>query len=139
MGTTDAMRAAVNRARDHWNKGDLDGYLELYDPQIALHGYAPAPMSKTEVRGFYAGFFEAFPGAQLHFDELVGEGDTLMMRFHCELTHRGPFMGAPPTGRSARLDGHTSMHFRDGKVVARWSTADFLGLMVQLGLMPPPG
>jgi predicted ester cyclase len=135
----DAMRTAVTRAKTAWNAGDLDGYLELYHPEIVLHGYAPQPMSKPEVRGFYLGFFEAFPKVQLEFDEIVTEGSVLMMRFHCEVVHQGPFMGAPATGRSARLDGHTSMRFGGAHVIERWSTADFLGLMIQLGLMKPPG
>lgn len=133
------LRAIVNRAKDQWNRGNLDGYLELYDPDIHLHGYTPAAMTKAEVRVFYSGFFEAFPGVQLQFDEIVVEGPMLMMRFHCDVVHRGPFMGAPATGRSARLDGHTSMRFADGRVVERWSSADFLGLMVQLGMIQPPG
>jgi predicted ester cyclase len=29
--------------------------------------------------------------------------------------------------------------FRDGKVVARWSNPDLLGLMVQIGAIPAPG
>ena len=135
----DTMRDAVERARASWNTGNLDGYLELYHPEIVLYGYSPAPMTKPEVRGFYGQFIEAFPAAQLAFDDIITEGNKLMMRFHCDVVHRGPFMGAPATGRSARLDGHTSMHFKDGKVIARWSTSDFLGLMVQLGLMKPPG
>jgi predicted ester cyclase len=135
----DPMRTALTKAGDAWNRGELDGYLELYHPDIVLHGYSPAPMGKREVRGFYQAFFEAFPGVQLRFDQIVTEGSTLMVRFHCDVVHGGPFMGAPPTGRAARIDGHTSMRFVGAQVVERWSTADFLGLMTQLGLMPQPG
>jgi ketosteroid isomerase-like protein len=51
---------ALSAAHASWNAGDLDGYLELYDERIALHGYAPEPMGKAEVRGFYAAVFAAF-------------------------------------------------------------------------------
>jgi hypothetical protein len=30
-------------AHASWNAGDLDGYLELYDDAIRLHGYSPEP------------------------------------------------------------------------------------------------
>src|SRR5688572_4866924 len=113
------MRAALLRARDAWNRGDLDGYLELYHPEIKLHGYTPEAMSKSEVRGFYLDFFAAFPDVQLHFDELITEGSTLMVRYHCDCVHKGPFMGAPATGRAARIAGHTSMHFRGAQVIER--------------------
>ena len=88
--------------------------------------------------GFYLGFFAAFPNVQLELDEIVTEGSMLMVRFHCDGVHRGPFMGAPATGRVARVDGHTSLRFVGAQVIERWSTADFLGLMTQLGLMPSP-
>jgi hypothetical protein len=38
----DALAKAVNC----WNAGDLDGYLELYDDRIRLHGYSAEPMNK---------------------------------------------------------------------------------------------
>jgi hypothetical protein len=47
----EALDAAVER----WNAGDLDGYLDLYDEGIRLHGYSPEPMGKAEVRDFYEG------------------------------------------------------------------------------------
>jgi len=133
----DPMRSALTRAKNAWNRADLDGYLQLYHPEIRLHGYSPAPLGRPEVRGFYAGFFEAFPGAQLEFDQIISEGSLLMVRFHCDVVHRGPFLGAAATGRSARLEGHTSMRFLGEQVLERWSTADFLGLLTQLGLMQP--
>jgi predicted ester cyclase len=135
----DPMRTALTTAGDAWNRGDLERYLELYHPDITLHGYSPEPMGKSAVRGFYRAFFEAFPGVQLAFDAIVSEGSLLMVRFHCDVLHRGPFMGAPATGRAARIDGHTSMRFAGTQVVERWSTADFLGLMTQLGMVRPPG
>jgi len=51
--------AAVERARQCWNAGDLAGYLALYDDSIRLHGYTPEPMNKTAVTGFYQGVFAA--------------------------------------------------------------------------------
>lgn len=135
----DPMKEALLRAQQAWNRGDLDSYLELYHPEIRLHGYGPTPMGKAEVRSFYAAFFESFPGVRLEFDEMITEGATLMLRFHCDVEHKGTFMGVAPTGKRARIDGHTSMRFDGGQVRERWSTADFLTLLVQLGALPPPG
>jgi hypothetical protein len=33
----------------------------------------------------------------------------------------------------------TILTMRDGKCVERWSTADMLGLLIQVGAVPPPG
>jgi steroid delta-isomerase-like uncharacterized protein len=129
---------AVRRARDAWNAGDLDGYLELYDEGIRLHGYTPEPMDKSSVRGFYQAIFAAFDSPKLEFHEVFEDGDRLVIRFTMTGTHRGEFMGVPPTNREIALPGITILHFRDGRCVERWSNADMLGLLIQLGAVPPP-
>ena len=133
-GNLDRLHAAI----DAWNGGDLEGYLQLYDEGIILHGYSPAPMGKDEVRGFYSAIFAAFPGSTLEVEEEIVDGDRVALRFQQRGTHTGVFMGVPPTGRDFAMPGQTVLHFRDGRVVERWSTADLLGLLVQLGAVPAP-
>jgi hypothetical protein len=70
--------ARLARAGKAWNARDLDGYLELYDESIRLHGYSPEPMDKSQVREFYAGIHEAFDGPQLTFHEVFSNGDRLV-------------------------------------------------------------
>jgi steroid delta-isomerase-like uncharacterized protein len=131
--------ANVQRALEGWNAGNLDQYLELYHESIKLHGYTPEPMSKAEVRGFYQMVQDSFDGPQLAFHEVFSNDDRLVIRFTMTGTHRGDFMGIPPTGRDVAVDGITILHFRDGKCVERWSIADMLGWLVQLGAVEPPG
>jgi predicted ester cyclase len=131
--------AALEQARQAWNAGDLPGYLELYDEGIRLHGYSPEPMDKPSATAFYESVFAAFPNPQLTFHEVFSSGDSLCINFTMTGTHRGDFLGVPPTGREIALPGITVLHFRDGKCVERWSQADMLGLLVQLGALPPPG
>lgn len=127
------------RAIEAWNRGDLDGYLELYDPRIRLHGYSPEPMDKGSVKGFYQMIHAAFPGSTLTIDEEISDGDRMALRATQTGVHRGEFMGFPATGKPFTMSVHTVLHFRDGRVVERWSTADMLGLLVQIGAVPPPG
>ena len=131
--------AAVERARDAWNAGDLDGYLELYDEAIRLHGYTPEPMDKTAVRGFYQSIFAAFPDTHLEFHDVYGEADRICIVFTMTGTHKGEFLGVPPTGRAIALPGITSLRFQGDSCIERWSQADMLGLLVQVGAIPPPG
>ena len=138
--TGESNLETLNRAIEAWNGGDLDAYLDLYDDGITLHGYSPQPMDKASVRGFYSMLFGAFPNSQLTVDEAIVDGDRMALRFTQRGVHAGDFMGIPPTGASFSMAGHTVLHFRDGRVVERWSTADMLSLLVQLGAMPaPPG
>src|SRR3977135_3447423 len=89
---------SLDAAFQSWNAANLDGYLELYDDEIRLHGYSPEPMGKTEVRDFYEGIFRAFDSPKLDFHETLWQGDTCAIRFTMIGRHVAEFMGVPPTG-----------------------------------------
>jgi ketosteroid isomerase-like protein len=97
-----------------WNRGDLDAYLDLYDPQIRLHGLEPGIDS---VRAMYRGMFAYYPGSQLTLEDVLVDGDKLACRYTVRGTNR-------ETGEELVLPGVTVMHFRGGRVVERW---DFEG------------
>jgi predicted ester cyclase len=130
---------ALTRAVDSWNAGDLDGYLRLYRDDIRLHGYAPEPMSKDEVHGFYGACFSAFGGSpQLEFHELLWDGDACSIRFTLSGKHEGEWLGVPGTGLDVAVPGITILHFEGEQVVERWSQADLLGFLVQVGAVQAP-
>lgn len=133
----------VEQARQAWNAGDLDGYLTLYDESIALHGYGPQPFDKTTVVGFYRMIWAALAAEGrsnpvLEFHEVLEDGDLYCCRFTMVGVHQGDFMGVPATQRPYQLPGITVMRFGGAHVVERWSSADFLGLLTQLGAIPGP-
>ncbi len=129
---------ALSAAFESWNAGDLDGYLSLYDEGIRLHGYSPEPMNKVQVRGFYEGIFSAFDTPKLEFHEVLWDSDVCSIRFTMTGRHVNEFMGVPATGRVITLPGITIVHFRGDRVVERFSQADMLGLLVQVGAVPAP-
>ena len=137
------LAARVEQARQRWNAGDLPGYLSLYGEAIKLHGYTPEPMSKPAVTGFYQMIWatmaaEGKPNPVLTFHEVLTEGDLYSCRFTMSGVHKGPFMGVPATGKPYVLPGITIMRFDGATVLERWSSADMLGVLIQIGAVPPP-
>lgn len=130
---------AVEHARERWNAGDLRGYLSLYRDDIRLYGYSPVPMGRGEVEAFYRGIFAAFGSPQLVFHDVIEAGTSVTIRFTMTGTHVGEFMGVPATGRAIALPGLTILRFDGSAVGERWSCADMLGLLAQLGAFPPRG
>jgi len=135
------IAARVDEARQRWNAGDLDGYLSLYDEGIRLHGYAPEPFDKAAARGFYEMIWASLaevgePNPSLVFHETLVDGDMYCCRFTMSGVHGADFMGVPATGKAYALEGITILRFRGDRVVERWSSADFLGLLTQLGALP---
>ena len=98
----------------------------------------PEPMGKAQVRGFYQGIFSAFGTPKLSFEEILWNGDTCAIRFTMTGRHVQEFMGVPATGTAITLPGLTILHFRGDRVIERFSQADMLGLLVQLGAVPAP-
>ena len=137
------IAARVEEARQRWNDGDLAGYLTLYDDSIALHGYAPEPLDKPSVTGFYQMIWAALaePGQSnptLEFHEVLVDGNLYCCRFTMSGVQQGEFMGAPASAKPYSLAGIPIMRFVGDRVVERWSSADFLGMMMQIGALPAP-
>ena len=126
---TERLEAAI----EAWNRGDLDEYLTIYDERVRLLGYAPEPMDLDQVKGFYASIFAGLPGSKLELLDTFGAGDRLVARFVQRGRHDGELMGVPATGREVELNGITILAFADDRVVERWSQADMLGLLTQIG------
>jgi hypothetical protein len=143
VGDMTDFKARVEQARQCWNRGDLAGYLSLYDDSIKLHGYSPEPMGKADVRAFYEHVVASL-GANggppaLEFQEVLSDGNLYCCRFTMSGIHCGPFLGVAATGKPYSIGGITVMRFSDDRVVERWSNADMLGLLVQLGAILPSG
>ena len=134
-GNAAIYRAALDRA----NTGDLAGYLDLYSDDVVFGGVSQEPMDKAGVVAFHENFYAAFPGVQVEVLDLIESGDQLAARLLLSGSHEGPFLGAPASGNDVQLAITTILTMRDGKCVERWSTADMLGLLIQVGAVPPPG
>lgn len=136
----DENKATMREAIGHFNEGDLDAYLKIYDEEsLALHGYPPQlPPDFEGVKQFYGMMFAAFPDAKVDLEGVVAEGDEVACRYTFRATHRGEFMGVPPSGNRVTMAGMTILRFANGKCVERWQNADMLGLMQQLGAIPAP-
>lgn len=134
--SSEQNKAALHRAIENWNKGDLNAYLQLYDSGCALHGYQGVGPGLEGILKFYEDFWVAFPDSQIELGHIAAEGDKVACHFMLTATHQGNLMGIPPTGKQVKLSGSTILRFVNGKCVERWSQSDFLGLLQQLGVAP---
>ena len=119
-----------------------DKYVALGDSYSAGNGANSTNLNAACNRNTYAYPYlvsQQRPNTQLTFHEVFSSGDSLCINFTMTGTHVADFLGVPATERDIALPGITVLHFRDGKCVERWSQADMLGLLVQLGAVPPPG
>jgi steroid delta-isomerase-like uncharacterized protein len=82
--------------------------------------------------------FDAFPDMHVTIDDMVAEGDKVATRVTMTGTHKGEYMGIPPTSKKVTVSGIFIDRFAGGKIVEDNGIFDTLGLMRQLGLAPTP-
>jgi steroid delta-isomerase-like uncharacterized protein len=83
-----------------------------------------------------AGYGSVFKDFVVNVDEVLVSGDRVVVRSTNRGVHVGTFAGIPSTGKSfamTSIDIHT---VRDGKIVQTRHVEDWLGTLVQLGVLP---
>jgi predicted ester cyclase len=78
----------------------------------------------------------AFPGYELEVERMVAEDDLVSVIGRARGTHKGPFMGMPPTGKSWDVPLHITYRIEGGKIVEHWLVLDTAAFMQQLGMIP---
>ncbi len=76
--------------------------------------------------------FDAFPDVHASIDDVIAEGDQVVVRATSTGTHDGAWMGIPPTGRHVAFEYVEIYRIADGMVVGYWCLPDLAGLMRQL-------
>lgn len=142
MMLTEANKTIIRRSfEEAWNKQNLAVVDELFAPDFtgyfAIH---PEPLSGlVAYREFMSGYFVAFPDAHFEIEDIVAEGDRVAARWTVRGTHKGTLAGLPATARQIRVPGMWVHRVAGGKIAEQWGIFDALGLMQQLGVVPPPG
>jgi len=120
-----------------WNLGVVD---DLVGPEFVGHEMPPGtPPGPAGFKQFYGWLRSAFPDLRYVVDDVIAEGDKVVVRWTWYCTHRGDFMGVSPTGKQATVSGMAIYRLAGGKCVERWVELSLLGLLQQLGAVPTPG
>src|ERR671920_1170047 len=135
-------KAVVRREMEElFNQG---GNLDVADEIIAPDYVSYEPTS-GEVRGiegarqFAANYRQAFPDLENTVEDMVAEGDKVVVRFRARGTHEGETEAfGPPTDKRMEITGITIKRLSEGKIVEAWTNFDALGMMQQLGHLPSP-
>jgi len=137
-------KAILRRINDEvFSQGNLDLVDELFSPNYVLHdpGIPGGELRGTESfkQQWVSMFRTAFPDLQLSVEDQVAEGDKVVTRYTGRGTHQGELMGIPPTNNEAVVSGIIVSRVSGGRIEEEWNSFDALGMMQQLGVIPPPG
>lgn len=121
------------------NQGKIESTGEFFwedmVEQVPFPGQGPGVEGlKDVVRGMRT----AFPDLHWSVEEQISEGDKVVTRFVWTGTHQAEFLGVAATGRRVSVWGTVIDRIRGGKIQETRLIMDALGLMMQLGVFPPP-
>jgi steroid delta-isomerase-like uncharacterized protein len=134
------LKALTRRFIEEWNKGKAAAMAvidEMYATNFVSHGDEDIRGIKN-VKKSTSEEFSAFPDQHFTIDDMIAEGDKVAARITMTGTHKGEYMGAPPTNKKITIRAIAIERFAGGKIVEEWGQTDTLGLMQQLGLVPTP-
>jgi steroid delta-isomerase-like uncharacterized protein len=113
-----------------WNMALVD---EVVSPTFTSHDWPEGgPTGPQAFRDYYAAMRRAVPDARYEVDDLVAEGDRVVVRWRLLGTHEGDFGGIPASGRAITLEGIAIYRVEDGQLMERWVVSDIHGLIEEI-------
>jgi steroid delta-isomerase-like uncharacterized protein len=123
MSAQESKELVRREQEELWNHtGDLDAAEELFAAD-------QAEAAKQEAADFRRGF----PDVISTIEDLIADGDKVVARWRSRATHRGDYMGIPPTGKEMEFTGISFYRIEGGKIAESWTVEDQFGLMRQIG------
>jgi steroid delta-isomerase-like uncharacterized protein len=138
--SVEANKALVRRFWEQvWNQGDLLAIDEMVAPEFVK--YVPGrPMRGIQaLKDWIAMSRTGAPDLRFTIEQEVAEGDAVATRWSARGTHSGPLLGIPATGKVVTMSGINIFRIANGKITEDRTAEDTLGLLQQLGVIPPMG
>ena len=132
--TTEAENKAIaQRWSDVWQSQDLDAVDALVAPGYVHHWGAGADVKGHDAfKQSLSDFFTAFPDATSTIEEIMVDGDEVVLRYTNTGTQTGPLGALAPTGNRATYEGISIVHISCGQIDEVWTEIDGLGRLQQL-------
>jgi steroid delta-isomerase-like uncharacterized protein len=139
--STESNKALIRRHYDTLNEGDLDGFAATMAEDAINHAAVPQAQGRQGARAIATKLRRAFPDLRLTVDETIAEGDRVVCRVTVTGTHQGALdfvkIQLPATGKRFRTTHIHVFRIADGAIAERWAERDDVGMLQQLGVMPP--
>ena len=134
--SSEENEALAHRVYEAFNQRNLEVLDELCTPDFLYH-LGPMTIQGPEAyKQFLLKLITAFPDLKVTIEDTIADGDTVVARYILRGTHKGNYMGMPPTGKQITLTAMGITRIASGRAVEQWVNADDLGALQQLGVIP---
>ena len=123
-----------------YNEGRVDLVDEIFaEDYVEKTANAPLPPTRDGVRMYFEAQRAAFPDLHAEILSVGQDGDTHFGHVRVTGTMTGDFLTMPASGKSATWEEMHTGRFAGGKLVEHSAVFDQLGMLTQLGFIPPMG
>jgi predicted ester cyclase len=136
--TVEENKIVIRRMFDElFHQRNLATVDDFIAPDIIYHSFPPTfPAGPDGFRFVYKLLCCTFPDHHIAINDIIAEGDKVVIRATFSGTQTGPLMGFPPTGKHCTQSQITIFRLSNGKVIEYWFNADDLGMIRQRGFLP---
>ena len=138
---TEQDKALIGRfVEELFNQGNMSLADEILAPDFVEHEQLPPgiPNGREGVKALTSMMRSAFPDFKATIQDILADGDKVVIRMTWSGTHKGEFMGNPATGKRMSIGVIDIIRVSRGKLVEHWGQMDAMGMMQQLGVIPAP-
>lgn len=139
----DDPKQVVSRfVEELWNERCLEVADEIFDKDCVTHQLRSGAPVEAVPRGPYsikehiAAWIASFPDLRFSIEQMFSTGDHVATQLLMEGTHRGVWLGIPPSGKKIQIRMFTVHRVLRRKIVEDWVLLESLGLFQQLGVVP---
>jgi steroid delta-isomerase-like uncharacterized protein len=122
-----------------YNQKNLAALDDVCVPDFVVHYPSRTIQGLEAYKHFVSLLFTAFPDGRLSIEDMIAEGDRVVVRYTYRGTHQGDYMGIPPTGKQFTTTSIVITRIDNGKGIEGWINGDDLGRLQQLGVIPTMG
>jgi steroid delta-isomerase-like uncharacterized protein len=135
MSTEQNKASAHQFIEEVLNQGNMSRINDLLAPDFVEHEELPpgVPRDREGVTLLMTMLRSAFPDFKATIDDMIAEGDKVVVRMTWTGTQQGEFMGMPPSGKPMSIGVIDIFRIEKDKLVEHWGLSDTMSMMEQLG------
>ena len=138
----DPKQVVCRFVEELWNERRLDVADAIFAKDCVTHQLRSGvptdavPRGPQAIKEHVAGWIASFPDLRVSIEQMLSEGDRVVMQLLMEGTHQGEWLGIPASGKKIQIRMFTIHRVVQGKIVEDWVLVESLGVFQQLGVVP---
>jgi predicted ester cyclase len=112
-----------------WFREHIEPGFRRHDPGLPFEVVGPQGVERLA-----DALLPAIPDMRLDIEDVIAEGEKVLVRLVIRGTQQGELFGIPPTSRAIEVAVLDLFHIRNGRLVEHWALLDNLGMLRQLGV-----